>query len=61
MQEIARAAVSLGATPAEARLAAEYAATTLYAQKVAGSPTYGSPECRAGGALDRTPDDRVWP
>lgn len=61
MQEIARAAVSLGATPGEARSSAEYAATTLYAQKVAGSPAYGSPECRSGGALDRTPGDGVWP
>lgn len=61
MQDIAHTAASLGATTAEARFAAEYAATTLYAQKVAGSPSYGSPECRSGGALDRSPGDGLWP
>jgi hypothetical protein len=58
MQRIARAAVMLGRSAADARLLAERFWKRLYRVHDA---TYGSPECRSGGALDLRPATLSWP
>lgn len=61
MQYLAYAAQQLGDTPDDAAAIAQYYATQLYPQRRTESPAYWSPECRAGGALDLTPNDGIWP
>jgi hypothetical protein len=58
LQQVDRAARLLGASKGRARRLAEVAWTVLYPEN---TPTYRSPECRPGGALDETPGDGVWP
>lgn len=58
LQRDERTVVLLGGSPAQGSALAEWIATEVY-------PTmpdeYRSAECRAGGALDRTPGDGIWP
>ena len=61
MQYLAYAAQQLGDTPDDAGAIAQYYATQLYPSRLTQSPAYWSPECRANGALDLTPNDGVWP
>lgn len=58
MQTDADVARALGATAAQARALATTYATTVYPRMPA---DYRTSDCRPGGALDRTPDDGVWP
>lgn len=58
IQSIRRTSALLGIEPGYADLLAR----TYWAQEYPRNrPDYRSPECRAGGALDLTPDDGVWP
>ena len=61
MQYLAYAAQQLGDAPEDAAAIAQYYATLLYPPRRTQAPDYWSPECRAGGALDLTPNDGVWP
>lgn len=58
LQHDARTVVLLGGTSEQGAALARRIATEVY-------PTmreeYRSPECRAGGAMDRSPDDASWP
>lgn len=61
MQYLAYAAEQLGDTTDDAAAIAQYYATQLYPSRRTQSPAYWSPECRANGTLDLTPNDGVWP
>ena len=61
MQAVGSVAQQLGDSADDGRAIARYYATLLYPQRETQSPDYWSAECRAGGALDLTPDDGVWP
>lgn len=61
MQHLAYAAQQLGDSPDDAAAIAQYYATLLYPTRRTQAPAYWSPECRADGALDLTPNDGVWP
>ena len=61
MQYLAYAAQQLGDAPDDAAAIAQYYATLIYPSRRTQAPDYWSPECRAGGALDLTPNDGVWP
>ena len=61
MQHLAYAAQQLGDAPDDAAAIAQYYATLLYPSRRTQAPAYWSPECRANGALDLTPNDGVWP
>jgi hypothetical protein len=58
MQSDADVARHLGATAEQARALAATYATTVYPRMPS---DYRTPDCRAEGPLDRTPDDGVWP
>ncbi len=58
VQTTERAALLLGATPAQARSLAVVYDTEVYPRMPDG---YLSPDCRPGGSLDRHPDDPAWP
>lgn len=61
MQWISYAAQQLGDTPDDANAIAQWYAARLYPQRQTADPAYWSPECKAGGALDLTPSDGVFP
>jgi hypothetical protein len=61
MQWLAYAAAQLGDTPDDAHAIASYYATELYPSRQTDAPAYWSADCKAGGALDLTPNDGSWP
>jgi hypothetical protein len=58
MQRDARTAQQLGATPEQGRLLALIYWTKVYPDM---APDYTTRDCVAGGKLDKTPADKVWP
>jgi hypothetical protein len=58
LQHDARTVVLLGGTAEQGSALAQRIATEVYPRM---SEEYRSSECRAGGALDLTPDDARWP
>ena len=61
MQIIARVAVALGASADDAESMTRYFLERVYPLRKAENPDYWSPDCKADGPLDQTPDDGVWP
>ena len=61
MQIIARVAVALGASADDAESMTRYFLERVYPLRKAENPDYWSPDCKANGPLDQTPDDGVWP
>jgi hypothetical protein len=61
MQAIARVAVALGAATDDAKSMTRYFFERVYPLRKTENPDYWSPECKAGGTLDLTPTDGVWP
>ena len=57
-QTVDLVAEKLGATAAQGKLVATWAAATSPSTH---PPEYHSPECRAGGALDLDPRTEAWP
>ena len=61
MQEVAWTASQLGASPDDARAIADYLWTTIYPTERVDNPSYWTADCFAGGPLDLTPSDNLWP
>jgi hypothetical protein len=61
MQNIARVAVALGASADDAESMTTYFLERVYPLRNTENPDYWSPDCTAGGPLDQTPDDGIWP
>ena len=56
-----RVAVALGASADDAESMTRYFLERVYPLRKAENPDYWSPDCKANGPLDQTPDDGVWP
>ena len=61
LQNVARAALGLGAAEDDARSMALYYVERTYPTRQSTAPDYWSPECRPGGALDLNPATPDWP
>jgi hypothetical protein len=61
MQNIARVASALGASPDDAASIAVWYAKKMYPARKTQTPEYWSADCRAGGPLDTSPGDGRWP
>jgi hypothetical protein len=61
MQNIASVAIALGAGQDDAANMTRWYWENYYPTRQTQSPEYWSADCRAGGALDATPADGIWP
>ena len=61
MQNLARVASALGASPDDAASIAAWYARRMYRARKSQTPEYWSADCRAGGLLDISPGDGRWP
>jgi hypothetical protein len=61
MQNIARVATALGASPDDGANMQRWYWENYYPTRQTQLPDYWSPDCRADGPLDASPGDGVWP